>query len=108
MASNLAKAGFDLTCFDPSEAARSEAAAAGLSAAHTSAAAAVADADAVVTMLPNGAVCEQLFLGQDGLLAAVRPSTLVLDWCEPSHRPIHARLVRAGIIHVLHAPATCD
>ena len=107
MALNLAKAGFEMSLFDPSAAARDEAVAAGLPAPHTTAAAAAADADAVVTMLPNGAVCESLFLGSgsaDGaLLEALRPSTLVLDCSTidaPTARRIHEGADRAGVAYL--------
>ena len=77
MAANLAKAGFKVSAFDLSPAAQERARAAGCSIAKTPAEAAIG-ADAVISMLPNGDICESLYIS-NGLLAALRPGTLVID-----------------------------
>lgn len=101
MASNLLKAGFELELFDPSPAVHDECKALGLPTPHTSAAAATAEADAVVTMLPNGKVCEELFIGGgSGLLSTLKPATLVLDCSTidaPTARRIGAAASAAGV-----------
>ena len=108
MAWNLSKSGFDVRIFDPSASACEEAVALGLPAPHASAASAAADADAVVTMLPNSAVCEKLFLGDSGLLASLRPSTLVLDCSTISSgaaQHIATEATAAGV-HYLDTPVS--
>ncbi|WP_226345662.1 3-hydroxyisobutyrate dehydrogenase [Agilicoccus flavus] len=75
MAANLVKAGHTVTGFDVSEAALAAATDAGV-AVRPSAAEAVADAEVVLTMLPNGA----LVLGAyDELLPVAAPDTLFID-----------------------------
>lgn len=77
MAANLAKAGFNVATFDLSPAAQDRAHAAGCTIAKTPAEA-VLGADAVISMLPNGEIVESLYISK-GLLAAMKPSTLVID-----------------------------
>jgi 3-hydroxyisobutyrate dehydrogenase len=78
MASKLIDAGFDLRVFDLSKTACATLAERGATVA-TSAAAAASDVDFVVTMLPAGRHVADLYLGEDGLLAAVDSRTTVLD-----------------------------
>ena len=81
MALNLLKAGHTLSAFDLSPEARDKFAAAGLPMA-ASAAATVAGADAVISMLPASAHVEALYLGREGqagILADIAPGTLVID-----------------------------
>ena len=61
MAANLVKAGFEVCAFDLSPAALQGAVEAGCTAA-ASAAEAVANADFVVSMLPNGAIVESIYI----------------------------------------------
>ena len=75
MVRNLAKAGYSVTGFDVVAA---NVAAAGVRPA-ASAAEAVRDADAVVTMLPEGAHVRTVYLGQAGIIGAARKGTLLLD-----------------------------
>jgi 3-hydroxyisobutyrate dehydrogenase len=75
MAANLVKAGHPVVAFDPVPAARETAAAHGIALADT-AAAAVADADVVITMLPNGRIVLDVY---DTVLAAAKPGTLFVD-----------------------------
>ncbi|MEQ1866120.1 MAG: 3-hydroxyisobutyrate dehydrogenase, partial [Micropepsaceae bacterium] len=78
MAANLVKAGHQVSVFDMSKAAIEKVTAAGAAAA-ASANAAAADAEVVVTMLPAGQHVRQVYLGEHGLLKAVKPGTLCID-----------------------------
>lgn len=78
MAANLLKAGHKVTVFDLVPAAVKQLADAGASSADTAAAAA-GDADVVVTMLPAGKHVERVYMGDNGLLDAVKPDALLLD-----------------------------
>ncbi len=78
MALNLLKAGYPVTVFDLVPTAVESLTAAGASAAK-SALQAVQNADAVVTMLPASKHVQQLYLGDAGILKAVRPGTLLID-----------------------------
>ena len=78
MALNLQKAGHTLSAFDLSAEACRKFAAEGLPIA-ASAAASVADAEVVISMLPASAHVEGLYLGNDGLLGKIAPGTLVID-----------------------------
>jgi 2-hydroxy-3-oxopropionate reductase len=62
-----------------------------------------AEVDVVVLSLPDGAVVEQVTLGQDGIASGGRPGLVVLDTStiEPSRsRTIAAALARSGIDYV--------
>ncbi len=76
MAANLAKAGHDVRAFDLSADALERARAAGCLPA-ASAAAAVADAELVVSMLPAGAHVEAVYA--DAVFAAATPGALLID-----------------------------
>lgn len=76
MAANLARNGHDVRAFDLSQDALAHAAAAGC-APQESAAAAVQDAEAVVTMLPAGRHVEQVY--NDDVFAGAPQSALLLD-----------------------------
>ncbi|NJM49888.1 MAG: 3-hydroxyisobutyrate dehydrogenase [Sphingomonadales bacterium] len=76
MAANLVKAGYAVQAFDLSEDACAKASENGC-AIFTDAKAAVADVDAVVTMLPNGKIAESVFSGEIIGLAPAR--ALLLD-----------------------------
>ncbi|MDG1773312.1 MAG: 3-hydroxyisobutyrate dehydrogenase [Oceanicoccus sp.] len=78
MAANLLKAGHKVTVFDLVPAAVKQLADTGASSADTAAAAA-GDADVVVTMLPAGKHVERVYMGDNGLLGAVKPDALLLD-----------------------------
>lgn len=93
MALNLVRAGYALTVFDLSPAALKTLADAGASVA-TSAADAVREADIVVSMLPASKHVQQLYLGEAGLLQAVRPGTLLID--SSTIAPAAAREVAAA------------
>ncbi len=78
MAANLLKAGHEVTVFDLMPEAVKQLTDAGASSADTAAAAA-GDADVVVTMLPAGKHVEMVYMGENGLLDAVKPDALLLD-----------------------------
>lgn len=78
MATNLVKAGFEVHAFDLSGPALEAAVNAGCSAA-TTAAQAVAGADYVVSMLPNGDIVESVYIDDDALLDVIPRSALVMD-----------------------------
>lgn len=78
MAANLIKAGYLLRVFDLVQSAIDGLVAQGASAAR-SAHDAVDGADLVITMLPASQHVEGLYLGTDGLLTHIAPSTLVLE-----------------------------
>jgi 3-hydroxyisobutyrate dehydrogenase len=78
MAANLAAAGHAVSGFDLSPAAGEAFAAAGGTVAGTLGEA-VAGAEAVVTMLPEGAHVRETLAGPNGVLALARPDTLLVD-----------------------------
>ena len=76
MAANLVKAGHAVQAFDVAPAARDAASASGCTISDT-ARAAVAGVDAVVTMLPNGAIVAQVYA--DDVIGHAPPSALLID-----------------------------
>ena len=78
MATNLVKAGHEVTVFDLSEAALAQLKAAGAAVAE-SAAQAATGVDYVISMLPAGKHVAATYLGDTGLLSQLDASTTVLD-----------------------------
>jgi len=78
MAANLIKAGHAVSGFDVNEDAGARLAAGGGTKAQ-SIAEACKDAEVVITMLPAGEHVREVYLGTDGVLAAVAPATLLID-----------------------------
>ncbi len=78
MATHLLKAGHRVVGFDVTAAARDAYAAAGGDVAATLADA-IANADAVITMLPAGEQVKDVYLGPQGVIASVKPGTLLID-----------------------------
>ncbi len=78
MAVNLAKAGHEVQAFDLSAEALTRARDEGLGFA-ASAHGVLDGAEAVVTMLPAGEHVRSIYLGDDGLIAAAAPGTLIID-----------------------------
>lgn len=78
MACNLVKAGYKVNAFDLSEAALNLVADAGAKKCD-SAAAAIEDANIVISMLPAGRHVESLYLGSEGLFEKIPARTLVID-----------------------------
>jgi L-serine 3-dehydrogenase (NAD+) len=107
MARNLLKAGFNLQVFDLVQRAMDELAAEGAQAA-SSALEAVQGAQVVISMLPASRHVEGLYLGADGLLAAFKPGTLVLECSTIAPevaRSVHAAAHERGI-ELLDAPVS--
>lgn len=107
MAANLAKKGFHIRAFDL-VAANLEAAVAAGCVATSSARDAVSGADAVVSMLPNGAIVESLYIDRDKLLDAMDDGTLVID-CSTVAPESSKRLAKVGAekrIRVIDAPVS--
>ncbi len=78
MAKNLVGAGFDVQGFDLSADLCASLDAAG-GKGFSDMAAAVSNADAVVTMLPNGNIVKNVYLGGDGILASAKKGALLID-----------------------------
>jgi 3-hydroxyisobutyrate dehydrogenase len=107
MAANLVKAGHRVVVFDMMKAAVEKSVAAGAEAA-ASANAAAADAEVVVTMLPAGQHVRQVYLGDQGLLKAVKPGTLCIDSSTidvTTARDVHAA-AKAARLDFLDAPVS--
>lgn len=107
MARNLLKAGYRLRVHDLVRSAVDELAAEGATPA-TDAREAVAGAAVVITMLPASRHVEGLLLGEDGLLRAIAPGSLVLECstiAPESARKVHAE-ARARGIDLLDAPVS--
>ena len=99
MARNLLKAGHRLTVFDPLPASVAALVEAGAQAADSAAAVARAGVEVIVTMLPAAAHVKAVYLGDDGLLAHVRPGVLLIDssTIDPhSAREVATAAVRRG------------
>lgn len=107
MAANLVTAGFDVVGHNRSPAKAQRLVDAGGRRAD-SVAAAVADADVVVTMLPDSPDVEAVVLGDDGVFAHARRGTLLIDMS--TIRPDVARTVAVAgadrAIRVLDAPVS--
>ncbi len=78
MAANLVKAGHDVVGYNPSPEPVERLVAAGGRGAG-SVAEVVADADVVITMVPDSADVESVALGEDGIYAHAKPGTIHLD-----------------------------
>ena len=94
MAANLVKAGHQVIGVDPSPQAAAEAESAGVTIA-AGVAEAVADADVVITMLPNGGVVEKVLTGDDGVFAHLPAGALVAD-CSTIDVPTAQRMHEAA------------
>ena len=107
MARNLLKAGFNLRAFDLLQAAVEDLVKDGAQAA-SNALDAVQGADVVVSMLPASRHVEGLYLGDNGLLAALKPGTLVLECstiAPEAARKVHQAAAARGI-ELLDAPVS--
>lgn len=107
MAANLVRAGFDVAGHNRSPARQQDLVSAGGRAA-ASAAEAAAQADAVITMLPDSPDVQAVLLGEDGVFASARPGALVIDMS--TIRPDVAQAVAAAGaergLRVLDAPVS--
>ena len=97
MARNLLKAGHTLSGFDLVQATVAQLASEGARAA-TSARDAASSVDAVISMLPAGRQVEELYLGEEGLLAALPADCLVLE-CSTIAPSAARRVHRAAAAH---------
>lgn len=79
MAANLLKAGHELVVFDVFKTALEKMAAQGASCASSPKDLAAQAADAVITMLPSSKHAKTVYLGEDGVLAGVKPGVLLID-----------------------------
>jgi L-serine 3-dehydrogenase (NAD+) len=107
MARNLLKAGFSLKVFDLVPAAMEELVKEGAQAA-SSAADAVQGMQVVISMLPASRHVEGLYLGEGGLLATLKPGTLVLECstiAPESARKVHQAAAARGL-QMLDAPVS--
>lgn len=107
MARNLLKAGHTLSGFDLVQATVAQLASEGARAA-TSARDAASSVDAVISMLPAGRQVEELYLGEEGLLAALPADCLVLE-CSTIAPSAARRVHRAADAHgvaMLDAPVS--
>ena len=86
MAVNLAKAGFTVSAYDPSETARKNFESRAGVAAVATPREACEDQEAIVTMLGDGKVVRAALLGGDAPIAAAKAGTLVID-CSSSSPP---------------------
>jgi 3-hydroxyisobutyrate dehydrogenase len=99
MAANLVSAGHHVHGFDPVPALKEAAKANGATVFDTGAAA-VADADVVITSLPNGAVVKAVYAE---MLPAAKPGALLIDTSTISvddARALHDQAVEHGLAHV--------
>ncbi|GAB3481977.1 3-hydroxyisobutyrate dehydrogenase [Azotobacter salinestris] len=94
MARNLLKAGHRLDVFDLSAAAVAGLLEAGATAAASPAALARTDVELIVSMLPASAQVKGVYLGEDGLIARVRPGVMLID--SSTIDPLSAREVAAA------------
>jgi len=107
MASNLLRAGFDVVGFDLEASSLERLAGEGGTVA-TSIARATAEADVVITMLPNHPQVEAVAFGEGGVLESAKPGTLYVDMS--SIRPqTSRRIAEVGTekgVRVLDAPVS--
>jgi 3-hydroxyisobutyrate dehydrogenase len=102
MAANLVKAGHSVHGFDLSPAAIDAAKAAGVTIGDSPAAVA-REAEIVITMLPSGKHVLSVYDGAEGVVAAVKPGTLLIDSSTidvDSARKAHALAVARGAVAV--------
>jgi 3-hydroxyisobutyrate dehydrogenase len=107
MARNLLRAGHRLRAYDVVPASLEAAVTAGARAAG-SAAEAVAHAELVITMLPEGSHVRAVYLGPDGIIAASEPQALLIDCSTidvPTARAVNQAAAERGL-EVVDAPVS--
>lgn len=70
--------------------------------------AALAEADILITMLPNGQVVREALLGQDAIASSLRPGTIIVDTSSSDPygtRELGGRLAELGLV-LLDSPVT--
>lgn len=108
MAKNLLKAGYELTVSDKySKSAVDELVACGAKEAFTNAQAA-AQADVLITMVPNSPQVKEALFGENGAVETLKPGSIVLD-CSSinpvASREINAELAKKGV-EMMDAPVS--
>lgn len=107
MSKNLLMAGYQLVVYDLSAEAMNELAAAGAETA-ASPAAVAKQCDKIFTMLPNSPHVRQALLGENGVIHAARPGSVVID--TSSIAPVAAREIAAKLaeknVKMLDAPVS--
>ncbi len=108
MASCLRKAGYDLVVMDANRQAADAFAQTASAAVASSGAELAAQSDLIVTMLPTSAIVEQVLSGPQGVLASLKPYTLILEMSSgvPSHTKKLAQLVHEAGGALLDAPVS--
>lgn len=107
MSKNLLKAGYDLVVCDLNRAAVEEVVGAGAAAACTPKEVA-AQADIIITMLPNSPQVKQVVLGEGGVIEGAKAGSVVVDMSSIAplvSREVAARLAEKGI-DMLDAPVS--
>lgn len=108
MAARLAQAGYAVTVYDamPGQADRFAQEVGGQAAA--TCAALAAQSDIVFTMLPTSAIVEQVLCGEQGVLAGLRPGSVVVDMSSgvPAHTQRLAQAVAAAGSQMADAPVS--
>ncbi|MGN6809926.1 MAG: NAD(P)-dependent oxidoreductase, partial [Thermomicrobiales bacterium] len=107
MAHNLLKAGYRLVVHNRSRGPVDELAAAGATPAGSSREVA-AQADVVITMLPDSPDVEAVMRGPDGVFAGARPGTIIIDMStiSPVVTQALAEEARAAGLRILDAPVS--
>ncbi|MDH3540687.1 MAG: NAD(P)-dependent oxidoreductase [Acidimicrobiia bacterium] len=108
MAGTLRRAGFDVVVFNRSPASAQDVAAATGARVGTTAGEAAAEADIVVSSLADDAALEAVYLGPDGVVAGLRPGTVVADTSTIDPGTIRDLLpsVLAAGSHLIDAPVS--
>jgi 3-hydroxyisobutyrate dehydrogenase-like beta-hydroxyacid dehydrogenase len=107
MAANVGAAGYRLVVRD-ADAARARAFADEHGATVADGPDAFADAEVIVTMLPNGDVVREVLLGEEGIAGALAPGTVVIDTSSSDPlgtRELGAQLAGMGV-HLVDAPVS--
>lgn len=107
MSKNLIKAGYELVVLDRNPSAVQELLGAGATTANTPKDVA-AQADIVITMLPNSPQVKELALGENGIIEGAKPGTILVDMSSIAplvSREIAAKLADKGI-EMLDAPVS--
>ncbi|AET66155.1 beta-hydroxyacid dehydrogenase, 3-hydroxyisobutyrate dehydrogenase [Desulfosporosinus orientis DSM 765] len=107
MAQNILRAGYSLYVNDVNEAALQELVAEGAKKAENPRELA-REVDVVITMLPNGAVVEQVLLGEQGIFAGAKPGFTVIDMSSvgPTFTQKMAKLASDRQVGYMDAPVS--
>ncbi len=107
MAINLIGAGFDVSIFDVAEARAKEIGAKGAKVCQTSAELA-AQSDIVISSLPNAAIVQSVYAGENGVFANCKPDSVVIDMSSvaPQTTIEMAAVAREKGIHYMDAPVS--